>query len=224
MSDGVVFLPSFHEAIKDFPDPERLQMYDAIICYGLYGKVPELNPVLRSLFALVKPVVDASQDRYRASKANGSRPPRPGSKPRGRPSKNQTKNQTENQTENQDRDIDSEYDKDSEKKINSDEPHRSSSKNKYGIYGWVKLTNEQHAGLLHDLGATELTRCIQYVDEAAQQTGNKNRWKDWNLVLRRCSREQWGVRPQSDKERESNWREGIVKAYGMGTHNSGASM
>jgi hypothetical protein len=56
----------------------------------------------------------------------------------------------------------------------------------------VLLTQEQHARLLADLGAEELSRCITYIDESAQSNGNKNKWRDWNLVIRRCSREGWG--------------------------------
>jgi hypothetical protein len=63
---------------------------------------------------------------------------------------------------------------------------------KYGEYGWVLLTDEQHERLVKELGEVELRRCIKYVDESAQSSGNKNRWKDWNLVVRRCSREGWG--------------------------------
>ena len=62
----------------------------------------------------------------------------------------------------------------------------------HGEYGWVKLTDEQYDRLLDDLGAQELERCIRYVDESAQSTGNKNKWKDWNLVIRKCSRDGWG--------------------------------
>ena len=47
--------------------------------------------------------------------------------------------------------------------------------------------------LANDLGADELSRCITYVDEAAQTTGNKNKWKDWNLVIRKCSKGLWGL-------------------------------
>jgi len=74
-------------------------------------------------------------------------------------------------------------------------------KHKYGEYGWVKLTDAQYAKLLHDLGQSELDRCIKYVDESAQGNSNKNKWSDWNLIIRKCHREQWGVRkdtrPQS---------------------------
>lgn len=62
-----------------------------------------------------------------------------------------------------------------------------------GEYSWVKLSDEEYARLLADLGEAELARCIRYVDEAAQGTGNKNKWKDWALTIRRCARDKWGV-------------------------------
>lgn len=61
----------------------------------------------------------------------------------------------------------------------------------YGEFGWVKLTDPQYRELLNTLGAEELDRCITYIDEAAQTTNNRNRWKDWALVLRRCSEKRW---------------------------------
>lgn len=98
MADGVVFLPSFHEAIKDLPDDVRLGVYDAVICYGLYGEIVEMSPTVKCMFTLMKPNIDASQRRYRTAKANGSKG--------GRPKKNQPQNQTQNQ------DIDSDSEKD----------------------------------------------------------------------------------------------------------------
>ena len=102
MADGVVFLPSFHEAIKDLPDDVRLGVYDAVICYGLYGEIREMSPTVKCMFTLMKPNIDASQRRYRTAKANGSKG--------GRPKKNQAENQPQNQTKNQDIDSDSEKD------------------------------------------------------------------------------------------------------------------
>lgn len=61
----------------------------------------------------------------------------------------------------------------------------------------MQLSDEQYGSLLRDLGQVELDRCISYIDESAQSSGNKNRWKDWNLVIRRCHREGWGLRRQS---------------------------
>lgn len=86
------------------------------------------------------------------------------------------------------KDIDKEIEK--EEKVKKEKPVR----HKCGKYGWVQLTNEERDRLKQDLGVEELIRCITYIDESAQQTGNKNKWKDWNLVIRRCSREGWGLR------------------------------
>ncbi len=63
----------------------------------------------------------------------------------------------------------------------------------HGQYGWVKLTDNEYSRLLADLGEAELARCIAYVDESAQSTGNKNKWKDWNLTVRKCHRDGWGL-------------------------------
>ena len=72
-------------------------------------------------------------------------------------------------------------------------PSGKPARKKYGTYGWVRLSDEEHKRLLADLGQAELDRCIAYVDESAQSNGNKNKWKDWNLVIRRCSKNRWGL-------------------------------
>ena len=65
-------------------------------------------------------------------------------------------------------------------------------KKSHGEFGWVKLTDAEHDELCREMGQTELKRCIAYVDESAQATGNKNQWRDWNVILRKCHREGWG--------------------------------
>lgn len=67
----------------------------------------------------------------------------------------------------------------------------SLEKKPYGEFGWVVLTDKQYSKLTQDLGPEELHRCITYIDEAAQSTGNRNHWIDWNLVLRRCHKNRW---------------------------------
>lgn len=80
--------------------------------------------------------------------------------------------------------------------ISPKKPERK-TKQAYGEYGWVKLTEDEYERLIKDLGQVEVDRCIKYIDESAQGNGNKNKWKDWNLVVRRCNREQWGYRSWS---------------------------
>lgn len=70
-------------------------------------------------------------------------------------------------------------------------------RHRYGQHGWVKLTDDEHERLRQELGDAELQRCIDYIDESAQVNGNKNKWKDWNLVIRRCHRDGWGLGRQA---------------------------
>lgn len=65
-----------------------------------------------------------------------------------------------------------------------------------GEFGWVKMTDAQYERLVKDFGQEEVKRSIAYVDESAQQTGNKNKWKDWYLTVRKCCREKWGMNRQ----------------------------
>lgn len=81
--------------------------------------------------------------------------------------------------------------------------HSRSKKAEYGQFHWVKLSEDEYAALERDLGGDELRRCIAYVDESAQATGNKNRWKDWNLVLRKCHRDGWGLQKDYGKPKPS---------------------
>ena len=66
----------------------------------------------------------------------------------------------------------------------------------YGEFGWVKLSDDEYNRLSNDLGEAEVKRCIAYVDESAQTTGNKNKWRDWNLVIRKCHKQGWGTTVQ----------------------------
>ena len=78
-------------------------------------------------------------------------------------------------------------------------PAKKQARKSFGKFGWVKLTDEEYNRLLNDLGQAEVERCIAYVDESAQTTRNKNKWRDWNLVIRKCSRDGWGNRADTRK-------------------------
>lgn len=65
-------------------------------------------------------------------------------------------------------------------------------KKKYGQYGWVKLTEAEYQRLISEFGERVASHYISYVDESAEQTGNKNKWKNWNLTVRKAIRGKWG--------------------------------
>jgi len=76
--NGVVYLESFHEAIRPLTDGDRLMMYDAIMDYGIYAVIPDGLPAhLKGYFALMKPNIDSSKNRYNAAVENGKKGGRP---------------------------------------------------------------------------------------------------------------------------------------------------
>lgn len=92
---------------------------------------------------------------------------------------------------------------DIKKSRNKEDKNKTPARNKFGQYGWVRLSLEEYNRLLTDLGESELLRCIEYVDRSAQKTTNKNSWKDWNLVIRDCSRKKWGMDGEAQTVRRS---------------------
>lgn len=80
-------------------------------------------------------------------------------------------------------------------------------------YGWVKLTDTEYKRLCDDLG-DEAEKWISLVDEMAQGTGNKNGWKDWNLVVRRAARERWGERSAAPARSTAEARNAQIQRHG----------
>ncbi len=78
-------------------------------------------------------------------------------------------------------------------------------KHKYGEYGWVKLTNEQYSKLKTEFGEEYIDKVIKAVDEYSQSNGNKNKYKDWNLVIRKAIREKWSILKDIEKEKEKDY-------------------
>ena len=170
--ERMTFFRSFWEAEKRMRSQrDRLSFLEGILSYALDGMLPEMTPAASSTFILVKPVLDSSRKKARSGKLGGSR---------GKANPKQSGSEKEEgETE--------------EEKGKTEEETKERFR-AYGEFGWVRLTDGQHERLLAELGAEELERCVRYVDEAAQKTGNKNRWKDWNLVVRSCHRDGWGLR------------------------------
>lgn len=63
MRDGFVFYGSFYDALSDLPEDLRLQAYEAICKYALLGVEPDCSGVIRTVFKLVRPQIDANNKR-----------------------------------------------------------------------------------------------------------------------------------------------------------------
>lgn len=75
--DSFVFYRSFAKAIKRLKsDEERLELYDAIIAYGLDGEETENSAIVSALMELIVPQIDANNKRFVDGK-KGGRPSKP---------------------------------------------------------------------------------------------------------------------------------------------------
>ena len=189
------YLPMFEDAELSETQVGALTM--AILKFQARGEKPaNLDPVCKALWAVIHQDLLRARLKYDTAVKNG--------KKGGRPPK--ASKHEEETNENQEKGITK-----TESKTKSESESKSTSKStsidtgsapaqaagvccekeSFGEFGWIKLTMEQYRKLLERLGPEELNRCITYVDEAAQSTGNRNRWKDWYLILRRCHENRW---------------------------------
>lgn len=90
--------------------------------------------------------------------------------------------------------------------INNKE-EKEEEKHKFGEYGWVKLSNEQYSKLKTEFGDDYINKVIKAVDEYSQSNGNKNKYKDWNLVIRKAIREKWSILKEIEKEKSNGTRQ-----------------
>lgn len=211
--DNFLFHEQYMTIMKELTDSEFRQLVCAMSLYSANGTEPAFEDrAMRIAWTAIKERLQADTEAYeekcRMNRQNGEKGGRPknqtGSKKPNGFQKNQTVSEkTERFSEKPkkpDIDTDSDTDIDIEKESIEKKPQAAAPvQRKYGEYGWVRLTEEQHSKLVSDLGKTEVDRCIRYVDESAQQTGNKNKWRDWNLVIRKCSREKWGTHTSGGK-------------------------
>ena len=200
MGKAVLIQPSFYEAMKVLPDKERLLLYDGICEYSLNGILPDdLPPTANSLFILMKPNIDASNKRYRASVENGKKGgARKGNQnARKRPKNNQTKQPKNNQ--DLDYDLDYDYDLDLEKESKADKPpsrHR-----------FIPPTVEEVKAYCTEKGySVDAQRFVDYYTSNGWKVG-KNSMKDWKAAVRT-----WNGKEQPNGKVESKpaWTVGTV--------------
>ena len=209
---GVMFYFEIRPCIKRLTLEEKGQLFESILDYGEYGAIPEVDGAVGVAWDFIQQRIDRDTGRYdekvdqtkyavavRESKKKGIQLP---------PFENWRLLSEEERERLLSDDIESyptsksisKSTSISKEKIESmaDKPltPTKAPQKTYGEFGWVKLTDDEFNRLSNDLGEAEVRRCIAYVDESAQTTGNKNKWKDWNLVVRKCHNQGWGLNQQ----------------------------
>lgn len=83
MQDGFIFYNSFLQAVESIPDEGiQLEAYKAIAQYGINGIAPDddVNFIVKALFSVIKPQIDANNKRRAAGKKGGQSTPKDNSK------------------------------------------------------------------------------------------------------------------------------------------------
>jgi hypothetical protein len=70
--NSFVFYLSFDEALRELPEKSRLRLYDAITDYALRGKETEFTGIEKAVFSLIKPQLQANNQRYENGKKGGA--------------------------------------------------------------------------------------------------------------------------------------------------------
>lgn len=71
MKDSFIVYRSFHLAISELPDKDRLAIYDAIFEFGLNHKEIELKQLPKAMWHLIKPQLEANHRKYLNGKLGG---------------------------------------------------------------------------------------------------------------------------------------------------------
>lgn len=186
---------SYRKKCEKLTDQELGRLFRALMLFSETGEPQELAGRESIAFDFIAEDITRAKESYEAKcQKNAENAARRGQRAEANANE-RNQSQASDSEINQSKNKNEEENKKKEIPIGISESTPAHAKRqKWGQYGWVLLTPEEHDRLMQDLGAAELDRCIRYIDEAAQSSGNKNKWKDWNLVIRRCSREGWGQR------------------------------
>ena len=68
---------------------------------------------------------------------------------------------------------------------------KNKTKNIYGEYGRVKLSKDEYERLCKDYGKSFIDNQINLIDEYVESNNNKNKYTNFNLVIRKSIRENW---------------------------------
>lgn len=190
----VCLYSSYLESVAPFSEAERGRLLTAMLVYAVRGEEVRLPGNERYLWPTIKSQIDrdaaAYRERCEKNKENG--------KKGGRPEKRsvfEKPKEKEKEKENE-----NEKKKEKESILRPGAAPAEAEKTVYGKFGWIRLSAQEHARLLGELGQAELDRCIAYIDESAQSTGNKNHWLDWEVVLRRCHTNGWGLERRAQRQ------------------------
>lgn len=105
--DSFIFYRSFYDCLEGLSVEQKAQLLDAICQFSLNFKEPELDGIVKSLFTLIKPNLEANNKRYK----NGKQPKVKQNLSKKEAKSKRTKSKTEaNKDKDKDKDVDNDKD------------------------------------------------------------------------------------------------------------------
>jgi hypothetical protein len=199
---AIKYFPTWDRYLQEFREMELTKsqlgwLWLTMMEYQFENKVPETVPkALKMAWTYLRKDLDDARRHYETSVKNGRKG--------GRPKKKEPENNPEETEENLKKGTSTTTSTTTTTSMSTSmstsidtgsAPAASAGvcceTQSFGEFGWVKLTDKQYEKLENLMGGEELCRCIAHIDELAQSTGNRNRWKDWYLMVRRCHENRW---------------------------------
>jgi hypothetical protein len=190
VKNNFIIYNSFYEPIKSLSDEQLGKLFRAIFNYTINGEVTQDNDILIA-FMFIKNQLDIDNEKYQKicerNKNNGSKGGRPKEpkKPSGLIGNPEKPKKPDNDNDN-DNDIKKENNK----------------KKKFGEFKRVLLTEEEYNKLVKDFGEDFIKEQIRLLDEYVECNNNKNKYKNFNLVLRKSIKENWFNRKSKPNSEE----------------------
>ena len=78
-------------------------------------------------------------------------------------------------------------------------------KEKFGTYKRITLTKEEYKRLIEDFGEELVNKKIELLDEYVESNNNKNKYSNFNLVIRKAIRENWFEKTKKKEDIIPNW-------------------
>ena len=74
---------------------------------------------------------------------------------------------------------------------NKETKELKTTKKKYGKYQRILLSNDEFEKLCEEFGKEYIEMVIERIDEYVEENNNKNKYKNFNLVIRKAIRDNW---------------------------------
>lgn len=90
---------------------------------------------------------------------------------------------------------------------------KKETKNIYGEFGRIKLTQKEYDKLCEDFTKEVIDQQIISLDEYVESNNNKNKYTNFNLVLRKSLREKWFEKKKTQAEKNKEFLERMMKEH-----------